>query len=223
MDVGVTAMFCHHDRVGYFAIDPTALSANSPDALFRLLVTMTIFQRRSDRQIMRVLHGMSYEDAFELWERTTGPHKQAITLVGAISRAWRISEKVAAMYLSALTNQYLSGELASWVDGVNSNHFVVIYSNVYLFLKGINYREPITYRARRAFLQSLAACINLNKFHPSVRRYNPRVVQQALYTFMSERNRRANKADWYDAPDSYRRCPQGLASYCCLNTTTVTS
>jgi hypothetical protein len=314
MDVGVAAMFCRHDRVGHFAIDHAALSANSPEALFRLLVTMTMFQRRSDLQIMRVLRGISYEDAFELtdatkllsladdncefartldalinqcdlwkcpqtkrgicgqrptstchlkrhtellkryghfgkmptsaalmlrahgvtdlpslraqqiWERIADPHNRAIALEGAISRAWRISEKIAAMYLSALTNQDLSGKLAPWAEGVDSDHFVVIDSNVDLFLKAIDYRGSMTYRARRVFIQSLAARINLDEFHPGIRRHNPRLVQQALYMFMSESNRRANTADCcYDEPASCDRCPLALASHCSLNATTGAS
>jgi hypothetical protein len=65
-DVGVAAMFCRRDRVGHFVIDHAALVAGSPDALFRLLVTMAMFQLRSDLQIMRVLCGIAHGDALEL-------------------------------------------------------------------------------------------------------------------------------------------------------------
>lgn len=308
-DVGVADMFCRHDRVGHFAADHAALTAGSPEALFRLLVTMTMFQRRSDLQIMRVLRGISYEDALELsdatqllnladdncefartldalleqcdlgkclqtkrgicgqrptsachlkrhtellkryghfgkmptsaalmlreqgvadlprlrariWEQTVDPHARAIALERTISHTWRVSEKIAAMYLSALTNRDLSGDLAPWADGVDSNHFVVIDSNVDLFLRAIDYRGPMTYRARRVFIQSLAARISVDEFRPGVRRYNPRLVQQALYMFMSESNRRANTADCcYDAPPSCGRCPPALALHCSLNAT----
>lgn len=306
-DVGVADMFCRRDRVGHFAIDRAALVAGSPGALFRLLVTMAMFQRRSDLQIMRVLRGIAHRDAFELtdaaqllrladencelartldalldqcdlgkcpetkrgvcgqrpastchlkrhtellkryghfgkmptsaslmlraqgvadlpslrariWEQTADPHARALALEGAISRAWRISEKIAAMYLSALTNRDLSGELAPWADGVDTDHFIVIDSNVDLFLKAIDYRGPMTYRARRAFIQLLAARIHLDELHPGVRRYNPRLVQQALYMFMSESNRRSNIADCcHDAPASCDRCPPALAPHCSLN------
>lgn len=306
-DVGVAAMFCRPDRVGHFAVDPGALAAGAPDALFRLLVTMTMFQRRSDLQIMRVLQGIAQADALELtdaarlldladdgcdlarsldtllercdlgkcpetkrgvcgqrpgsachlkrhtellkryghfgkvptsaalmlraegvedlptlrarvWEETADPLARALALEAAISRAWRISEKIAAMYLSAITNRDLSGELAPWAEGVDTDHFVVVDSNVDLFLKKIEYRGPMTYRARRAFIQSLAARIHLDELHPNVRRYNPRLVQQALYMFMSESNRRADPADCcHDAPASCGRCPKVLASRCSFN------
>lgn len=306
-DVGVAGMFCRRDRIAHFAIERKALAAGSHDALFRLLVTMTMFQRRSDLQIMRVLREISQEDAYDLtnearllhladagcefartldlllkkcdlgknletkqgvcglrplaacylkhhtellkryghfgkmptsialmlraqgvtdlpslrariWKQMADPHGRAVALEEAISRAWRISEKIAAMYLSALTNRDLSGELAPWADGVDTDHFVVIDSNVDLFLKAIGYSGPMIYRGRRAFIQALAASIHLDDFHPEVHRYNPRIVQQALYMFMSESNRRANAADCcHGAPASCSRCPRGLASYCSLN------
>ncbi len=306
-DVGVAAMFCRPDRVGHFAVERGALRAGDPDALFRLLVTMTMFQRRSDLQIMRVLRGIAPADALELtdaarllaladdgcelarsldtllgrcdlgkcpetkrglcgqrpdsacqlkrhtellkryghfgkvptaaalmlrargvedlpnlrdriWEETADPHARALALEAAISRSWRISEKIAAMYLSALTNQDLSGELAPWSGGVDTDHFVVVDSNVDLFLKKIEYRGPMSYRGRRMFVQALAARIHLDELHPDVRRYNPRIVQQALYMFMSESNRRANLADCcHDAPVSCGRCPATLAARCSFN------
>lgn len=306
-DVGVAAMFCRHDRVGHFAVDQGALKAGDPNALFRLLVTMTMFQRRSDLQIMRVLRGIAHADALELtdaarllaladdgcdisrsldtllgrcdlgkcpetkrgtcgqrpdsacqlkrhtellkryghfgkmptsvalmlraqgvedlpslrdriWAEKDEPHDRALALEAAISRAWRISEKIAAMYLSALTNPDLSGQLAPWSDGVDTDHFVVVDSNVDLFLKKIEYRGPMSYRGRRTFVQALALRIPLDEMHPNLRRYNPRIVQQALYMFMSESNRRADPADCcHDAPASCGRCPSVLASRCSFN------
>lgn len=306
-DVGVPEMFCQRDRVGHFAVDRAALAAGAPEALFGLLVTMTMFQRRSDVQIMRVLRGIARDDAHELtdaarllaladdgceharsldallercdlgkcpdtkrgicgqrpkmdchlkrhtellkryghfgkvptsaaltlrangvadlsslrariWEISSDPHTRAVALEEALSRSWRISEKIAAMYLSAVTNRDLSGDLAPWADGVDADHFVVIDSNVDLFLKAIDYEGPMTYRARRAFVQALAARVHLDEIHPGLRRYNPRLVQQALYMFMSESNRRSSGADCsHQAPSSCARCPRALASSCSLN------
>lgn len=306
-DIGVPAMFCQRDRVGFFAVDRSALAAGSSDALFGLLVTMTMFQRRSDAQIMRVLRGIARDDARELtdarrllaladdgceharsldallnrcdlgkcpdtkrgicgqrpktachlkrhtellkryghfgkvptsaaltlrdhdvadlsslreqiWALSLDPHARAVALEQALSRSWRISEKIAAMYLSAVTNRDLSGDLAPWADGVDTDHFVVIDSNVDLFLKAIDYHGPMTYRARRAFVQALAVRVHLDDLHPGVRRYNPRIVQQALYMFMSESNRRESAADCsHQAPFSCKRCPRALASSCSLN------
>lgn len=129
-----------------------------------------------------------------------------------------MSEKIAAMYLSAVTNRDLSGQLAPWADGVDSDHFVLIDGNVALFLKAVDYDGPMAYRAHRAFVQALAARVHLDEMYPSVRRYTRRIVQQALYMFMSKSNRRSSVADCsHQAPASCRRCPRALASSCSLN------
>ena len=284
-DVGVSSMFCREDCVGHFAVDAKGLSTGDGDMLFRLLVTMTMFQKRSDRQIMRVLQGIAKRDAREMtdaavllelsdtldcpnagdlsllkercdlakdleskrgicnaypnthchmkrhtellkryghfgkmptsaalamrtngvmslvelkdriWKDTECPIERSIALEQAISRSWRVSKKIASMFLSAVTNQDLSGDLAPWSQGADTNHFVVIDSNVDLFLKATGYAGPKSYEARREFIQSLAMRVPLDKYRPTMRRYNPRIVQQALYMFMSESNRRASDSD----------------------------
>jgi hypothetical protein len=149
------------------------------------------------------------------------PHARAVALQEALSRSWRINDKIAGMYLSAVTNRDLSGDMAPWadgVDGVDADHFVVLDSNVDLFLKTIGYAGSMTYRARRIFVQALAARVHLDEFHRGVRRYNPRIVQQALYMFMSKSNRRDSAADCSrQAPSSCGSCPRALAANCSLN------
>jgi len=303
-DVGVAEMFCRRDRVGEFAVDRSDLKAGKPEALFRLLVTMTMFQRRSDLQIMRVLNGIGASDAREMtdaarllnladsgcehahtldallsrcdlakcgvtkrgtcgqkpaspcvlkrhtellkryghfgkmptsvalmlrangvadlpalresiWARTDDRTARAVELEGAVSRAWRISEKIAAMFLSAVTNEALSGDLAPWADGVDASHFVVIDSNVDLFLAAIGYSGSKTYRARRTFIQDLARSVRLDRIMPGLECYNPRVVQQGLYMFMSESNRRACRRDCsLLEPTACGTCPAILADPC---------
>lgn len=304
-DVGVPWMFCREDRVGHFAVDADALAAGDGAALFRLLVAMTMFQRRSDLQIMRVLRGISRGDAEEMtepvsllqlvdsvecphikalaslkeqcdlskdsvtkrgmctaragtachlkrhtellrryghfgkvptsaaltlrahevsslaelkgriWGEIDNPTERARALEQAISRSWRVSEKISAMFLSAVTNRALSGRLAPWSEGVDTAHFVVIDSNVDLFLRAISYSGPMTYRARREFIQALALRVRLDKHRPDLGRFNPRLVQQALYMFMSESNRRASARDCsHLAPVSCGECPRALSRYC---------
>jgi hypothetical protein len=305
-------MFCRPDRVGAFAVDAAALAAGNGDALFGLLVTMTMFQRRSDLQIMRVLRGIPKTDArvmvsaprllaladavpcehissvyslkddcdlakhpetkrgvchthpdldcylkrhtellkryghfgkvptsaalmlrshgvgslAELRERAFAEHRapsqRAVELEKAISRAWRVSQKIAAMFLSAVTNADLSGELAPWSEGVDSSHFVVIDSNVDLFLRSIGYDGPMTYSARRTFVQRLARRVPLGEMDGRLSRYNPRLVQQALYMFMSVSNRRVSPVDCVSsAPTSCASCPGPLASRCGLRAGTA--
>ena len=62
-DPGVVGMFTDPDRVGHFAVTRDALEAEAPEALFSLLVATTMFQRRQDLQIMRVLRGISAQEA----------------------------------------------------------------------------------------------------------------------------------------------------------------
>jgi hypothetical protein len=301
-------MFCREDRVGHFAADAMALSAGDGDMLFRLLVTMTMFQRRSDLQIMRVLQGISEPDAREMtdakvllglsdtlacqnagnlsslkercdltkdpeskrgacsshpetpchmkrhtellkryghfgkmptsaalairkngvgnlaelkdriWEDTKCPTERAIALEQAISHSWRVSKKIAAMFLSAVTNQDLSGNLAPWAQGVETSYFIVIDSNVDLFLKATGYAGSMSYEARHKFIQTLAERVPLDEYRADLTHYNPRIVQQALYMFMSESNRRAISRDCSNSEKcSCQTCPSSLADICSRN------
>jgi hypothetical protein len=298
-------MFCSRDRVGHFAVNAQSLAMGDGEALFRLLVTMTMFQRRSDLQIMRVLRGISAEDAKEMtdadtllglaskidcphirdlttlkthcdlskdpvtkrggcsqrfntpchlkrhtellkryghfgkvptsaalnlrsfganslaelkrqvWDRIDCPARRATALEESITRSWRVSEKIAAMFLSAVTNKALSGDLAPWTDGIDTGHFVVVDSNVDLFLKVIGYSGPMTYRARREFVQRLARRVPLNHYYAGLESYNPRIVQQALYMFMSKSNRLGSELDCsHDGPARCTGCPMTLKQIC---------
>jgi hypothetical protein len=279
-DVGVATMFCSTEHVGHFAVEPDALAAGDPEALFRLLVTVTMFQRRSDQMIMRVLRSLSREQAAELstarplllladeldcpgtkslealhqrcdlakdadtrlgtcgyrpdldchlkrhtvelrryghFGKVPTSHERALRLEASLSRAWRVSDKIAAMYLSLVTNRELSGRLAPWADGVDSTHFVVIDSNVDLFLRALGYRGAKTYAARRAFVHALARAVDLSELDARLNPYNPRIVQQAAYMFMSDSNRRASPSDCSKgAPGTCARCPDVLHRQCRL-------
>src|SRR5690348_16855227 len=65
-DCGVVAMFCDPARVGAFAVGRPALRAGDGRALFRLLVATSMFQRRQDVQILRILRGIGRRDANEI-------------------------------------------------------------------------------------------------------------------------------------------------------------
>ena len=304
-DTGLSAMFCDPARVGYFAADPAALAAGEGAALFRLLVTMTMFQRRSDAQIMRVLRGIDRADALELtdaarllelaaqagcehlastqaikdgcdlakdretklgvcgqrpglschlkrhtvllrryghfgkvptsaalmvrdsgaadlaalktsvWSSVDDPLERALALERALCKTWRVSEKIAAMFLSAVTDPDLSGALAPWREGVDSTRFVVVDSNVDLYLKAVGYRGAWTYSARRSFVQRLAQGVELDELRAGLSRYNPRLVQQALYMFMSLSNRRENDGDCsYEGVAACGACQPELSAIC---------
>lgn len=60
---GTLPFYCDPARVGYFAVSPAALAAGDPPALFRLFVSLAMFQARRDVVIMRQQAGMSREQA----------------------------------------------------------------------------------------------------------------------------------------------------------------
>jgi len=303
-DPGLLRMFCDPRWVGAFAVRPELVRQGDPEALFRLLVTVTMFQRRQDAQIMRILRGIPPEAAEELttssrltalakgsacrhartleslhedcdltkrnglgvchanprmqchlkvhtvllkryghfgkmptsaalvvsgagsdlgalrenaFEMTQDQHERALLLERAVSRIWRVSDKIAAMFLSALTNPDLGEGLAPWTEGLDWSHFVVVDSNVDLFLRAIAFRGPWTYAARREFIQALAARVDLREFRPELHSYNPRLVQQAMYLFMSIANRRGAVVDCSKTgATACARCPLLLKRRCAL-------
>ncbi len=58
---GTLPFYCDPARVGYFAVSPAALVAGDPPTLFRLFVSLAMFQARRDVVIMRQQAGMSRE------------------------------------------------------------------------------------------------------------------------------------------------------------------
>ena len=304
-DPGVPAMFFDPGKVGAFAISQGDFESGDDDALFNLLIATTMFQRRQDVQIMRVLRGMDEANAREITNMVglltdasespcdalssnkallslcdltkdpetklgictyspscaCGPKRHTVWLkryghfgkvptsaalmvrdagaaslsevyADAIARAadsseaasllqqtlmsaWRVSDKIAAMYLSMLCDPLLSPSgHAPWSAGIDASAFVVIDSNVDLFLKAIRYVGPMTYVKRRAFICALARRVDLTEYGLSVA-YSPRLVQQAMYLFMSSTNRRALTLDcMHEDPPVCGSCPLPTRSIC---------
>jgi hypothetical protein len=116
-------------------------------------------------------------------------------------------------------NPDLAPGVDEWKD-VDWRHFIVIDSNVDLFLSSIGYRGLMTYEARRSFLRELARRIDLSAMQAGMRRNNPRIVQQAMFLFMSATNRRNMPKDCMHAgPDVCARCPKELAQFCPVHAT----
>jgi hypothetical protein len=306
-DMGLPAMFCSSERVGAFAVDAAQLRAGDGDALARVLIATTMFQRRQDQQILRILQGMApervealcsiqgllrgaeeagcqhllgldallsscdldkdpvtkrgtcaanpeimcplkghtewlkryghfgkvptsvalaikargVEDLAQLYElaraSTEDRASAALWIEEALCAAWRINDKIAAMFLSAVSNPDLSPDgTAPWAEGLDWTRYVVIDSNVDLFLRAIGYGGSMSsYAARRAFICELAAEIDLAALDPSLHSYNPRLIQQAMYLFMSSTNRRTLQADCSrEAPRSCAACDDALSARC---------
>lgn len=301
-DLGGAETFVRRDQVGAFAVAPAAFTRGDPPALFRMFLAMTLFQRRQDQQVLRILRGISSADARELTsvrsleaERLEGrcrllgssqflhdrcdltkvagkgtcgvaprtachlkrhtvllkryghfgkvptsaalmlrewgvrdlgalraqilgaaqdPAARALKLEQALMRVWRVNRKISAMFLSAVCNPDLSTHRPPWVAGIDWTRFVVIDSNTDLFLKSIGYRGAGTYDARLQFIQALARRIDLSKERATLHAFNPRIVQQAMYMFMSRSNRRVSGVDCLRVPLACSRCIDVLASRC---------
>ncbi|MCA9607809.1 MAG: hypothetical protein KC619_19505 [Myxococcales bacterium] len=144
------------------------------------------------------------------------PTERAVELERRLSSAWRVSEKIAAMFLSAVANPDLSPGLAPWSEGIDWARYVVVDSNVDLFLAATGYPGPWTYAARAGFMRRLASRVDLiAEGLPDGHPINPRLVQQAIYLFMSTSNRRASPQDCAQrAPVSCATCPSSLRSIC---------
>jgi hypothetical protein len=142
------------------------------------------------------------------------PHERALRLEAYLCRSWRISQKIAAMYVSLLANPDLG--IGVWSEGLDWAHFTVIDSNVDLFLESIGYSGRSSYNARREFVCALARRIDLTTLDMRLAAYNPRVVQQALYLFMSVSNRRELASDCASEIGACAACPSRLRRRCLL-------
>lgn len=143
------------------------------------------------------------------------PLERARALEAVLSRAWRVNQKIASMFLSAVTNPDLGRGPAWWRRGLDWTYFVVVDSNVDLFLESIGYRGGRSYDQRREFVRELARGIDLRVFDRRLRAFNPRLVQQAMYLFMSGANRRASPIDCaHLGRAECSSCPAALRSRC---------
>jgi len=143
------------------------------------------------------------------------PLLRAQALERELSRAWRVNQKIASMFLSLVSNPDLSRGLAPWGRGLDWTYFVVIDSNVDLFLASIGYSGSGTYDARREYVRAIASEIDLCEFDSTLHAFNPRLVQQAMYLFMSAANRRAAEGDCVHlAPSACSTCPRVLRTRC---------
>jgi hypothetical protein len=301
-DLGTPTTFVDRSRVGSFAISPRAFERGEPAALFRMLIAMTLFQRRQDQQVMRILQRLGRAEVRELSDVPTlrrarasascpnvrtlnallfrcdltkdsngrgtcgyaprracylkrhtellkryghfgkvptsvvmaldaggaanvaalrravvaassDPKQRALGLEAALMNAWRINRKIAAMFLSGMTNPDLSAIPGPWSEGVDWTEYIVIDSNTDQYLATIGYRGSGTYDARHQFITRIAHDIDLSSERPGLHAFNPRVVQQAMYMFMSRSNRRSASGDCWHAARC-RLCLTALRERC---------
>jgi hypothetical protein len=150
-----------------------------------------------------------------IYQRTSCPSERAALLFEQLRTVWRVDRKIASMFLSAVANPDLSPGSAPWVEGIDWRRFIVVDSNVDRYLAAVRYDGGPAYSAREAFVSRLAEEIDLSHERPGIHAYNPRLVQQALYMFMSTTNRRASRLDC-SRRNGCARCPADVAKLCAL-------
>lgn len=300
-DVGLVGTFCSVAKVGAFAASRDALERGDDDDLFKLLVTVAMFQRLRDALVMNILRGISVSDATELTsidalarlarrspcdharsnrsllgvcdlgkdedgrgrcsvapeiachlkrhtvllkryghfgkmptsaalavgerggglgrlrrdvlQSTPDPLERAQALGARLSEIWRVSDKLSSMFLSLVCAPRMGLSSPPWQEGVDWTWFVVVDRNVDLFLSSIGYSGSGTYDARRTFVRELAARVDLSSIDAEWPAFHPRLVQQAMYLFMSTSNRRDASGDCLHLAKC-SRCPQALSSRC---------
>jgi hypothetical protein len=273
---GSLPFYCDPDRVGAFAVVPERLASGTDDAIFRVFVTLSMYQALRDVVIMQqqrslphaamlaladasymqssiTKHGCpvlrsaeSFEEqcnvskrggvvdcgrqpgarchvkdasrAFnrmgdmgklptsawlrfwraggmsrvltDVYRADGSPRRRALLLVDRFTRVYRVGRKLATMFVSALSTPALAPGLTPWFPEIDGHELVVVDTNVAraaeVFLAP---GEPKTYDAREQWIREQAAQLDLRKFRPNLRRYSPRLVQQAITAFCSKSNR----------------------------------
>jgi len=294
---GVLPFYCDAARVGQFAVDVNELAKGERASIFRLLVTLAMFQARPDVRVMAQLRGMTrvrsnslvspntlrrrisanecpclvnailfdaecsvtrvgsivdcthrpaqychVKEASSLLRRTgdmgklptsayihlwpalvsgmlaagpiaaaTGPVERAHAMVRQVSRIYRIGQKLATMFVSALSTPALAPGATPWFPYLDGSALVVVDTNVARAVDAL--RGPgaaQSYESRAAWVFERAALIDLRVYSPDLPPRSPRLVQQALYTFCSRSNRKA-RGDLCDSTG----CPaSSLCPFC---------
>jgi len=116
--------------------------------------------------------------------------KRGALLIQHFSGVHRIGEKLATMFVSALSTPALARGLTPWFPLIDGNQLLVIDTNVARAVDTLGC--PVkTYRGRAAWLRRLANRLDLAEFNSDVPRRSPRLVQQALFMFCSRSNRKS--------------------------------
>lgn len=303
-DMGMAATFANEATVGEFAVDKEAVEAGDPASLFKLFISVSMFQRLRDAIVMQTLRGISHQDADELTSlpsllslidtsgcdhirtndsikkrcdltkddsgqaccsvapdapchlkrhsmllrryghfgkvpssaalaiRESGaanlgelkdyvigcsggnPMVAALELERVVSQTWRVASKIAAMFLSLVTAPGMGFRTVPWATGIDWTYYVVIDRNVDLFLESIGYSGSGTYEARRETVLALARQIDVSELCPGLPPFHPRLVQQAMFCFMSKSNRRLAAGDCSHHGKSCGGCAQSLRERC---------
>jgi hypothetical protein len=133
---------------------------------------------------------------YQVLDKERQPTRRAAIMVERLARVHRVGQKLATMYVSALSTPALAPGLTPWFPEIDGNQLVVIDTNVARAvdtLRGAG--APRSYAARERWVRERAAELDLRQFHRGLPRYSPRLVQQAVYAFCSKSNRVASADD----------------------------
>jgi hypothetical protein len=118
------------------------------------------------------------------------PTRRAEFLVQRLQAVHRIGRKLASMYVSALSVDELAPGFAPWAPEVDGRDTIVVDTNVSRVIDSLQPDIADTYKARSEWVRSAARRIDLRRLRSDLPNYSARFVQQALYVFRSESNRR---------------------------------
>lgn len=297
---GTLPAYCDGNRVGSFAVSPSLLGDSEVSSLFKLFISMSMFQALRDVVILRQQKTMPYasvrvltdlaflrqaidshpcpiivsavdfdcqcdvmkigktvdcrrlpgepcpvkeatfafnrmgdmgklpisallhcwSDGYKLTimeailNNETSPSRRAEELVVRFTKVHRVGEKLATMFVGALSTPALYPGLAPWYPQVDGNELVVIDTNV---AQAVDRLRPIgearTYQARTTWLRARAREIDLRDYRAGLPSYSPRLLQQALYSFCSKSNRIAAADPCAAEPGACNACTPCLCPF----------
>ena len=142
-------------------------------------------------------------------------HDRALELERELSRVWRVSSKVSAMFVSAIAAPDMGLITPPWHAGLDWRWSLPIDVNVDKFLVAARWEWRHSYDARRQAILKLSEGISLSHLKDGIEDWNPRLVLQAINRFFSLSNRRGVIRDCAScAPTGCAECPAPLRSLC---------
>jgi hypothetical protein len=149
------------------------------------------------------------------------PSARAAIIVERLSSVHRVGRKLATMFVGALSTPALAPGLTPWYPAVDGNELVVVDTNVAQAIHRLDGgRVARTYDACARWVRGHAARIDLTSIRADVPRYSPRLIQQALYRFCSESNRRGGGDPCSEGGGPCSRCVPTICPFAANRTRT---
>ena len=118
-------------------------------------------------------------------------------LIESLTDVWRIGPKLASMFVSLLVTENLCKVRAPFVSEFDSSYALVIDINTMSAIERLGYTGSRSYEAQSEFIRVLAVSLTAHSdnFGTAKLEVSPRLLQQALYMFMSKPNRQTVISD----------------------------